>query len=131
MAQTRVITFGTFDVFHVGHLRILKAAKDQGDHLSVGVSSDKFSFSKKGKLPVYTESERCEIVQGLKYVDHVFIEDSFELKRDYIIEHKANILIMGSDWQNKFDEFNDICEVIYLPRTPSVSTSVIIEKIRE
>ncbi|MDH3375653.1 MAG: adenylyltransferase/cytidyltransferase family protein [Gammaproteobacteria bacterium] len=131
MAQIRVITFGTFDVFHVGHLRILKAAKDQGDHLSVGVSSDQFSFSKKGKRPVYAESERCEIVRSLKYVDDVFIEDSFELKRDYIIQHKANILIMGSDWQGKFDEFNDICEVVYLPRTPSISTSAIIEKIRE
>ena len=131
MPNKSVITFGTFDVFHVGHLRILQAAKALGSHLAVGVSTDRFSEDKKGILPIYSQLERCEIVSGLKCVDRVFLEESFDLKRAYLLEHKADILVMGSDWKGKFDEFADICEVVYLPRTPSISTTAIIEKIRE
>lgn len=125
-----VITFGTFDVFHVGHLRILEAAGKLGDRLLVGVSSDAFTERKKNKLPVYPEPERMEIIRALRCVDDVFLEESFEQKQDYILDHKADILVMGNDWEGRFDEFGDICEVVYLPRTPSISTTALIEKIR-
>ncbi len=125
-----VITFGTFDVFHVGHLRILKAAKQYGDKLIVGVSTDELNFGKKGLYPVFSQVERLEIISSIKYVHDVFLEESLEQKRDYLVQYSANVLVMGDDWAGKFDEFNDICEVIYLPRTPSVSTTALIEKIR-
>jgi glycerol-3-phosphate cytidylyltransferase len=124
-----VITFGTFDVFHVGHVRMLNRSAEFGDRLVVGVSSDKLNFSKKGRNPVFSQEERLEIVANVKTVDVVFIEESLEQKREYVLEHKAHILVMGDDWQGKFDYLNDICQVIYLPRTPSVSTTAIIEHI--
>ena len=126
----RVITFGTFDVFHIGHLRILERARAQGDALVVGVSTDQMNISKKGRAPVYSESERIELVRSLKCVDEAFWEESLELKREYLVEHRADVLVMGDDWAGKFDEFSDICEVVYLSRTPSVSTTAIIEKIK-
>lgn len=125
-----VITFGTFDVFHVGHLRILERAQQLGDHLSVGVSTDAMNHAKKGHYPVYDQSERLQIVRALRCVDQVFFEESMELKRHYINTYQADVLVMGDDWAGKFDEFSDICQVVYLPRTPSVSTTAIIEKIR-
>ena len=126
----RVITFGTFDVFHIGHLRILERARMLGDYLLVGVSTDKMNFDKKGRYPVYSEQERLEIIRALRYVDDVFLEESLALKRHYLQIYQADVLIMGDDWAGKFDEFSDICQVEYLPRTPSISTTAIIEKIR-
>jgi glycerol-3-phosphate cytidylyltransferase len=128
MSRT-VITFGTFDVSHVGHLRVLERAAALGDRLVVGVSSDALNESKKGRLPVFSQEERLEIVAALKPVDEVFVEESLELKREYILRHKADILVMGDDWAGKFDELEDICEVHYLPRTPAISTTALIEKI--
>lgn len=126
----RVITFGTFDVFHIGHLRILERARIFGDYLLVGVSTDKMNFDKKGRYPVYSEQERLEIIRALRYVDDVFLEESLALKRHYLQIYQADVLVMGDDWAGKFDEFSDICQVEYLPRTPSISTTAIIEKIR-
>jgi len=125
-----VITFGTFDVFHVGHLRLLERAKSCGSYLTVGVSSDALNVSKKSRPPVYPEDERMQIIAALGCVDHVFLEESLELKREYLTQHKADILIMGDDWKGRFDSYADICEVIYLERTPSISTSTVIQKIR-
>ena len=129
MASKTVITFGTFDVFHVGHVRVLNRSAALGDKLVVGVSSDKLNFAKKGRSPVFSQDERLEIVANVKVVDDVFIEESLEQKREYVLEHKADILVMGDDWQGKFDHLGDICQVVYLPRTPSVSTTAIIEQI--
>ena len=111
--QRTVITFGTFDVFHVGHLKVIQRASELGDRLVVGVSADALNLRKKGRKPV----------------DAVFLEESLEQKRDYILEHGADVLVMGDDWAGRFDEFRDVCEVVYLPRTPAISTTALIEKI--
>jgi glycerol-3-phosphate cytidylyltransferase len=124
-----VITFGTFDVFHVGHLRVIERAASLGDRLVVGVSADALNERKKGRSPVYSQAERMEIVAALRAVDEVFLEESLEQKRDYVVEHGADVLVMGDDWQGKFDELKDVCEVVYLPRTPAISTTALIEKI--
>lgn len=129
MSQRTVITFGTFDVFHVGHVRVLQRAAELGDRLVVGVSADALNVAKKGRAPVFTQDERLEIVAALKVVDAVFVEESLEQKKDYILEHAADVLVMGDDWQGKFDWVSDVCEVVYLPRTPSVSTTGLIEHI--
>ena len=128
MART-VITFGTFDVFHVGHLRMIERAAALGDRLVVGVSADELNLRKKGREPIFSEAERVEIVTALKPVSEVFVEESLELKRDYVLQYGADVLVMGDDWQGKFDELNDVCEVVYLTRTPAVSTTALIEKI--
>ena len=129
MSPRTVITFGTFDVFHVGHVRVLQRAAELGDRLVVGVSSDALNFSKKGRSPVFNEDERIEIISSLRVVDGVFLEESLEKKRDYILEHHADVLVMGDDWAGRFDWVKDVCDVIYLPRTPSVSTTGLIEHI--
>lgn len=129
MSQRTVITFGTYDVFHVGHVRILARARELGDRLVVGVSADALNVRKKGRPPVFNESERLEIVASLKVVDEVFVEESLELKREYVETHGADVLAMGDDWQGRFDHLSDICEVVYFPRTPSVSTTALIEHI--
>ena len=126
-----VLTFGTFDVFHVGHLRVLERAAALGDRLVVGVSADALNEKKKGRSPVFSERERLAIVAALKVVDDVFLEHSLEAKRDYLIEHGADVLVMGDDWAGKFDEFSDVCKVVYLARTPAISTTAIIEHIAE
>ncbi len=116
----RVITFGTFDLFHIGHLRILERSKQEGDYLIVGVSSDELN-ERKGKKAVFPINERLEIVKALKCVDEVFIEDSLEKKDDYIKHFKADILVMGDDWKDKFNWVS--CPVKYLERTPNISTT--------
>lgn len=126
-----VITFGTFDVLHIGHVRILERARALGDELVVGVSSDALNFSKKQRYPVYPETERQEIIAALKCVNRVFLEESMELKGHYIQQHKADILVMGDDWRGKFDEFSSLCQVVYLPRTEGVSTTSLIAEIKK
>ena len=124
-----VMTFGTFDVFHVGHVNLLQRAAALGDRLIVGVSTDGLNFNKKQRYPIYNERDRMKIVNGLRYVNLCFFEESLEKKREYLTYYKADVLVMGDDWKGKFDEFSDICEVVYLSRTPSVSTTEIIEVI--
>jgi glycerol-3-phosphate cytidylyltransferase len=128
-AKKTVITFGTFDVLHVGHVRVLNRAAEFGDRLVVGVSSDALNFSKKGRNPVFSQEERLEIVANVKSVDQVFVEESLEQKREYVQQYAADVLVMGDDWAGKFDFLRDVCDVVYLPRTPSVSTTAIIEHI--
>jgi glycerol-3-phosphate cytidylyltransferase len=125
----RVITFGTYDVFHVGHVNLLQRAAALGDQLIVGVSTDALNYSKKQRYPVYNQNDRMKIINSLRYVNLCFEEESLEKKRDYILRYNADVLVMGDDWKGKFDEFKDICEVVYLERTPSVSTTQIIEVI--
>lgn len=126
----KVITFGTYDLFHIGHVNILQRAKQLGDELYVGVSSDDLNFKKKQIYPMYTEDDRMKIIGSMECVDHVFLEESLELKRHYIEEVGADVLVMGDDWEGKFDFCKDLCEVVYLPRTPDISTTLIKKKIK-
>lgn len=117
----KVITFGTFDLFHNGHLNILERAKLLGDYLIVGVSSDTLN-AKKHKVSVMPVEQRARFIEKLHCVDEVFIEESLELKQEYIDKYDADLLVMGDDWQGKFDWVN--CAVTYLPRTESISTTL-------
>ena len=129
-----VVTFGTFDLFHIGHLNILKRCHDLASDpvtLIVGVSSDALNYAKKNKYPVYTEAHRMAIVEHIKGVHEVFLEESLELKRDYLKRYNADVLVMGDDWKGKFDGYSDICQVVYLPRTPNVSTTEYVAAIRD
>lgn len=130
MGKLTVLTFGTFDVLHVGHLHLLERASRLGDRLLVGVSTDALNIVKKSRPPVFSQAERTRLLSALRCVDGVFLEESLARKREYLLEHRAHVLVMGSDWTGKFDEFSDICRVVYLDRTPAVSTTAVIEKIK-
>ncbi|MEJ2055706.1 MAG: glycerol-3-phosphate cytidylyltransferase [Calditrichaceae bacterium] len=123
------ITYGTFDLFHYGHLKILERAKNLGDYLVVAVSTDEFNHVK-GKKCVYSYEHRAEIVKAIKFVDEVIPEIRWEQKRRDIQQHQIDILVMGSDWQGKFDDLADLCEVIYLPRTPDISSTDIKSNVK-
>ncbi|MHA0995024.1 pantoate--beta-alanine ligase [Enterobacter ludwigii] len=126
----KVITFGTYDVFHVGHINLIERASKLGDYVIVGVSSDALNFSKKNRYPVYNEADRLKIISSLKFVNEVFLEESLELKLEYIRKYDADLLVMGDDWEGRFDWVRNECDVIYLPRTPSISTTEIIEVVK-
>ena len=126
-----VITFGTFDLFHIGHLNMLNKCKKYGDKLIVGVSTDNLNYSKKNRYPIISESNRIEIIKNIKVVDEVFLEESLELKEEYIKQYKADIFIIGDDWKGKFDNLNKLCKVIYLPRTKDISTTNILNDIKK
>ena len=100
-----------------------------GNKLIVGVSTDNLNFKKKQRKPIINQEDRKQIIQSIKYVDYVFDEESLEKKREYILKYNADIFIIGDDWKGKFDEFNDICKVIYLPRTEDVSTTMLLDYI--
>ncbi len=124
MTHKTVITYGTFDMFHIGHLRLIKRLRDYGDRVIVGVSTDEFN-KKKGKNSVIPYNQRAEIVQSIQGVDLVIAEDDWNQKRDDIINYNAHKLIMGDDWLGKFDELEDVCDVIYLSRTDGISSTEI------
>lgn len=125
-----VITFGTFDLLHIGHINMLNKCKKHGDKLIVGVSSDNLNYKKKKRYPVFNQKDRIEIIKNIKCVDEVFLEESLEEKKNYILNHKADIFIIGDDWKGKFDNMNSVCKVIYLNRTENISTTDIISTIR-
>lgn len=120
----KVITYGTFDLFHIGHLRILERAKSLGEYLVVAVSTDEFNAIK-GKNCIYPYEHRAQIVEAIKYVDKVIPEIEWEQKVKDIRDHQINVLVMGDDWVGKFDELKTQCEVVYLQRTPNISTTQI------
>ena len=97
----------------------------------MGISSDALNIQKKGRKPVYNQNERMDIVAGLKCVDSVFLEESLEKKADYIRQYSADTLVMGDDWAGRFDSLSYLCEVVYFPRTPSISTTSIIEVVKK
>lgn len=117
-----VLTYGTFDMFHVGHVRLLKRLRERGDMLIVGLSSDEFNHAK-GKQSFCSYEERSEILLATDFVDEVFPENTWDQKRSDIKRFGINIFGMGNDWEGKFDDLVDICEVVYLDRTEDVSTT--------
>lgn len=124
--MANVITYGTFDLFHVGHLRLLQRARALGGAdgtLTVVVSSDRFNWVEKHKKCAIPDKQRAEIVGALKCVDKVLFEDSWEQKRQDVIANHIDIFVMGDDWKGKFDFLTDICQVVYLPRTPDISST--------
>lgn len=120
----KVITYGTFDLIHHGHINILKRAKANGDYLIVGLSSDEFNEIK-GKAAYHSYEERKLILEAIKYVDEVIPEHKWGQKIQDIQNNNVDLFVMGSDWEGKFDELKDYCEVLYLPRTEGISTSKI------
>lgn len=123
-----VITYGTFDLFHVGHIRLLKRLAKLGDELVVGLSSDEFN-KQKGKESFFSYEERSEILQSCSFVSRVFPENCWNQKREDIVKYNADVFAMGDDWKGKFDDLNDLCEVVYLPRTRDISTTDIKNKL--
>ena len=120
----KVITYGTFDLFHFGHLEILRRAKELGEYLVVAISTDKFNEIKDKKC-VYPFEHRINIVEAIKYVDEVIPENNWNQKRHDILKNEIDIFTMGNDWEGKFNDLTDICDVIYLLRTPNISATKI------
>ncbi len=118
----RAITYGTFDMFHIGHLELLKRIKGMADELVVAVSSDEFN-ELKGKKTIIPYEQRAKIVEAIKYVDRVIAEDSWDQKIEDIKEHEIDLFVMGDDWDGKFDDLREYCDVLYLPRTDDISSS--------
>ena len=118
----KVITYGTFDLFHFGHLELLRRAKELGNFLVVAVSTDEFNI-KKGKECIYPFEHRIKIVEAIQYVDKVIPEENWEQKRKDILSNKIQIFTIGDDWKGEFDKLSDICDIIYINRTKDISTS--------
>jgi len=125
----KVLTYGTYDLFHYGHLRLLERAKELGDYLIVGISTDEFNHIK-GKVCVYPYEERAAIVQAISYVDEVIPEENWEQKVRDVIENEIDIFVMGDDWKGEFDFLEEHCRVVYLPRTDGISSTEIKEDIK-
>ena len=122
----RILTYGTFDLLHYGHIRILQRAKAQGDYLVVAVSTDEFNAIK-GKKAYHNYETRKKMLEAIRYVDLVIPERDWNQKRNDVVEYKIDEVVMGSDWKGnaKFEELRDLCEVTYLPRTEGISTTKI------
>ena len=120
----KVITYGTYDLLHVGHINLLRRAKELGDYLIVVLSSDEFNAIK-GKKSYHSYEDRKIILEAIKYVDEVLPEYTWEQKIDDVVNNNVDIFVMGDDWKGKFDFLKDYCEVVYLPRTEGISTSKI------
>lgn len=117
-----ILTYGTFDLFHIGHLNLLQRLKALGDYLVVGVSSDEFNASK-GKHTIVPFEDRLRIVQNIKCVDLAIAENTWDQKRHDIDQYKVSVFGIGDDWEGKFDDLRDLCEVVYLPRTADISST--------
>jgi len=123
MRTKTVITYDTFDLFHIGHLKLLQRAKEFGDKLILAVSTDEFSLEEKNKRPIVHYEQRAEIVKNIKAVDLVISETSWDQKISDIKKYFVDIFVIGEDWQGEFDVLKEYCEVLYLPRTKGISTT--------
>lgn len=121
----RVITYGTFDLLHYGHINLLRRAKQLGDYLVVCLSTDEFNSMEKKKKTYFSYNERKKLLESIRYVDLVIPEESWGQKEADIAMYHIDIFVMGDDWKGKFDFLNNVCEVVYLPRTEEISTSKI------
>ncbi|MCM3124150.1 MULTISPECIES: glycerol-3-phosphate cytidylyltransferase [unclassified Mesobacillus] len=120
----KVLTYGTFDLIHIGHINLLRRAKELGDFLVVGLSTDKFN-EEKMKESYHTFENRKIILESIRFVDQVIPENTWDQKIQDVIDNDIDIFVMGDDWKGHFDFLKDYCEVIYLPRTIGISTSKI------
>ena len=118
----KVITYGTFDLLHAGHINLLRRAKELGDYLIVVVSTDEFNWNEKQKK---SYEERKKLVEAVRYVDLVIPEENWDQKISDVKEYHVDTFVMGDDWKGKFDFLKDYCEVVYLPRTEGISTTKI------
>nr|WP_303181975.1 glycerol-3-phosphate cytidylyltransferase [Lachnoclostridium phocaeense] len=121
----RVITYGTFDLLHYGHINLLQRAKSLGDYLIVALSTDEFNWKEKQKKCYFSYEERKRLLEAVRYVDLVIPEESWEQKISDVRAYHIDTFVMGDDWEGKFDFLKEYCEVIYLPRTPEISTTQI------
>lgn len=124
----KVITYGTYDLLHYGHIMLIKRAKSIGDYLIVGLSTDEFNYEK-GKRSYFSYEKRKVILESIQYIDEVIPEKNWKQKVNDIKERNIDVFVIGDDWKGKFDYLNEYCEVIYLPRTEGISTSLIKEEI--
>lgn len=119
----RVITYGTFDLLHYGHINLLRRARALGDYLIVALSTDEFNHDSKNKVCYFTYEERKQLLESIRYVDLVIPEENWEQKVKDVREYHVDTFVMGDDWAGKFDFLKEYCEVVYLPRTPEISTT--------
>lgn len=127
----KVITYGTYDLLHYGHVNLLQRAKELGDYLIVALSTDEFNRESKGKTSYFCYDERKRLVEAIRYVDLVIPESSWDQKVEDIKEFKVDVFVIGDDWEGKFDFLKDYCEVVYLSRTPEISTTKIKNELKE
>ena len=125
-----VLTYGTFDMFHIGHLELLKRLKLLGDKLIVAVSTDEFNEIK-GKKTIIPYAQRAKIVEAIRYVDMVIPENDWKQKVTDIKKYNVDVFAMGHDWEGKFDELREYCEVMYLPRTKGISTTALKQQLNK
>lgn len=126
----KVITYGTFDVLHYGHIRLLKRAKELGDYLIVALSTDEFN-ALKGKKSFYPYEIRKELLQSIKYVDQIIPEENWEQKISDVQKYNIDVFVIGSDWRGKFDFLKEYCEVVYLERTDGISSTKVRNEIQQ
>lgn len=126
----KVITYGTFDLLHYGHINLLRRAKALGDYLIVVLSTDEFNWNEKLKKCYFTYEQRKQLLEAIRYVDLVIPEENWEQKISDVKEFKIDTFVMGDDWEGKFDFLKDYCEVVYLPRTPEISTTQIKSELK-
>lgn len=128
----RVITYGTFDLLHYGHINLLRRAKEQGDYLIVALSTDEFNWNEKQKKCYFNYEQRKHLLEAIRYVDLVIPEESWEQKREDIHLYHVNTFVIGNDWEGKFDFLKEEgAEVVYLERTPDISTTTIKQDIKQ
>ena len=127
----RVITYGTFALLHYGHINLLRRAKQYGDYLIVGLSTDEFNWNEKQKKCYFSYEKRKQLLEAIRYVDLVIPEENWEQKISDVKEYHIDTFVMGDDWKGKFDFLKDYCDVVYLPRTPEISTTQIKKDLTE
>lgn len=127
----KVITYGTFDLLHYGHINLLRRAKELGDYLIVALSTDEFNWNQKQKKSYFSYEQRKQLLEAIRYVDLVIPEDCWEQKLSDVKEFRIDTFVMGNDWEGKFDFLKDSCKVVYLPRTPEISTTQIKSDLME
>lgn len=127
----KIITYGTFDLLHYGHINLLIRAKALGDYLIVALSTDEFNWNSKAKKCYFSYEVRKQLLEAIRYVDLVIPEENWEQKINDIKEFRIDTFVMGDDWKGKFDFLKPYCDVVYLPKTPEISTSQIKEDLKE